>query len=156
MQRKTLQELERVAVVTPNPPRRQHLSKHGRLEGWAAALERRDLPLRSFVATEHADRAQREAMRVDDSPLTVAFDDPDLRAAGLTSDRLGEAMRFFGLTRREAHEILCYCHHGRAMSPRTAARCVRAAAARKQEARTQRLRAGAFCAVGLALAAAVL
>jgi hypothetical protein len=51
-------------------------------------------------------------MREDNSPLTVAFEDPVLRSAGLKDDTFGEAARFFELSDWELHTALCYCHFG--------------------------------------------
>jgi serine/threonine protein kinase len=66
------------------------------------------------------------AMRGDSSPMSVAFDDPVLRAAGLENDSYGEAKRFFKLTDGQLHEIICYCHFGATVNAATAARHVRA------------------------------
>ena len=44
--------------------------------------------------------------------LTVASRDPELHRIGLTSDRYRPALRFFGLTDRDMHEILCFCSYG--------------------------------------------
>jgi hypothetical protein len=52
-------------------------------------------------------------MRGDGSPISVAFEDPVLRAAGLENDNYGEAKRFFELTDGQLHEIICYCHFRR-------------------------------------------
>jgi hypothetical protein len=49
----------------------------------------------------------RAAMRSDSSPISVAFADPVLRAAGLENDSYGEAKRFFKLTDRQLHKIIC-------------------------------------------------
>jgi hypothetical protein len=68
-------------------------------------------------------------MRADGSPLTVAYTDPVLRAAGLKSDTLGEAMRFFEMSEHQAHRVVCFCMHGRTVEGRAAARAVRAIAA---------------------------
>ncbi len=102
-------------------------------------------------------------MRVDGSPLTVAFEDPVLQAEGLKSDRLGDAMRFFGLSHWEAHHIVCYCHYGRDMATETVARTVRAIAAQSKERRLSIRRSvgravagGLSVAAGAALAIAVL
>ncbi len=64
-------------------------------------------------------------LRADNSPLTVAFQDPVLRASGLASDNLGEAIRFFELSDRQTHRMLCTCMHGFSMSAGQAARIVR-------------------------------
>lgn len=121
MKQRPLHELTRVARVDTAPePSCPRLSRRQRLERWAAVLERHRGELQSLHGTEYQSRSTRAAMRADNSPLTVAFDDPVLRAEGLKSDRLGDAERFFGLSAREAHEILCYCHAGWSMSPRVA------------------------------------
>jgi len=46
-------------------------------------------------------------------------------AKGLTSDRLGDAMTFFGLSSFEAHHLFCDCHYGGSTNPRIVARRVR-------------------------------
>ena len=46
------------------------------------------------------------------SPLTVAFEDPVLRSAGLASDQFGEVARFFGLSPWQLHDVVCNCHFG--------------------------------------------
>jgi len=87
-----------------------------RLARWAEVLRRGpDRILRSLGEIEFVPEAEREALRVDGSPLTVAFEDPVLRAAGLGSDRYGEAVAFFGLSEREAHRLLCSCMNGWSM-----------------------------------------
>ncbi len=75
---------------------------------------------------------RRYALREDNSPLTVAFQDPVLRAEGLQSDRYGDVLKFFELSDGELHHIVCYCHHGQTMMPEAVARDVRTAAQRKE------------------------
>jgi hypothetical protein len=58
----------------------------------------------------------RDALRGIDSPISVAFADPILRAAGPEDDTYGEAKRFFEITEGELHDVLCFCHHGDGMS----------------------------------------
>jgi hypothetical protein len=55
-------------------------------------------------------------MRVDNSPLTVAFQDPVLRAEGLRGDRVGDALDFFELSEGGLHQLVCYCHFGQTVS----------------------------------------
>jgi hypothetical protein len=69
----------------------------------------------------------RDDMRADDSPISVAFADPVLRAAGLKNDTYGEGKRFFEITDWQLHDILCFCHFGATMTAETAAWGVRAA-----------------------------
>ena len=65
---------------------------------------------------EHKPRDARRASRVDNSPLTVAFNDPVLRADGLASDRLGDAVDCFELSDEEAHRAFCSCFYGEVMT----------------------------------------
>jgi hypothetical protein len=81
--------------------------------------------LTSIEEIEWKSEAERRAMRADHSALTAAFADPVLRAEGLASDRLGDAMTFFRLSDPEAHFALCSCVYGRSMQADVAARRVR-------------------------------
>jgi hypothetical protein len=98
----------------------------GRLERWADLLERdASRRLRSLGEIEFVPPAERAFMRVQDSPLTVAYEDAVLRTAGLASDRLGDAITFFSLSEREAHRLQCSCLNGWSMSAGTTAHRVR-------------------------------
>jgi hypothetical protein len=106
------------------------LTRSERLEHWAELLDREpSRRLRTLEGTEWQLQAQKSLMRADGSPLTVAYNDPLLRAAGLKSDNLGDAMRFFELSEDEAHNVVCYCMHGRTVEGRAAAKAIRAIAA---------------------------
>ena len=132
MKLKTLEELKRVAEVRP-PLARDRMSKRQRLERWAEVLELAPQRyLRSLFETEYMSPRRRYALREDNSPLTVAFEDPVLRAEGLESDRYGDALKFFELSNGELHHIVCYCHNGPTMAPRAVATRVRAAAAQTE------------------------
>jgi hypothetical protein len=102
------------------------LSRRGRLERWAEVLERQPAHLRAIPDVEHGGRREREARRVDQSPLTVAYQDPMLRAAGLRGDTIGDAAAFFGLSHAQLHHLVCCCHHGLTMDPQATAAQVRA------------------------------
>ncbi len=118
-------EISRVADVHPAPPK-QPMTRVERLERWAEALERDpDRVLTSIEEIEWKPEAERRATRADDSALTVALEDPVLRAEGLASDRLGDAMAFFRLTDADAHFALCSCVYGQSMQAGVAARRVR-------------------------------
>ncbi len=128
MKLKTLEELKQVAEVRP-PLARDRMSKRQRLERWAEVLELAPQRyLRSLFETEYMSRRRRYALREDNSPLTVAFEDSVLRAEGLQSDRYGDVLKFFELSNGELHHIVCYCDHGPTMAPRAVATRVRAAA----------------------------
>ena len=80
MEHKTLEQIRQVADVRTHKP----LSRRERLERWAEALERLNgARVRSLVRTEYVPREERDLMRIDNSPLSVAFEDPVLRAEGL-------------------------------------------------------------------------
>ena len=63
-------------------------------------------------------------MRADGSAIAVALADPILRAGGMRTDTYGEAKRFFALTDRQMHDILCYCQYGDTSSAQAAARAI--------------------------------
>jgi hypothetical protein len=129
MEYKTLDAIRDVADILPVWPSPRRLSKHERLEYWAEALEREGgRPLNTLFEIEYAPPAERAAMHVDDSPLSVAFNDARLRADGLSGDTVGDAVAFFGISEMELHDILCFCYHGETMKADAAAMRVRAAA----------------------------
>lgn len=95
----------------------QQLTRSQRLDRWAIALERMgEARLRTLRETEHKPYFKRMQMREDGSPLTVAYEEPVLRSAGLKDDTFGEAASFFSLSDWELHNILCYCHFGDTVS----------------------------------------
>ena len=140
MKHQTLEQLRIVAEINQDNLR-QAMSRSERLERWAELLERNpDRRLSTLHQTEYQPVRARGAMRGDGSPISVAFEDPVLRVAGLESDNYGEAKRFFELTDRQLHEIICYCHFGATVSAVTAARHIRAAIGGKQPGMFARMR----------------
>src|SRR5215203_5643665 len=118
-------EISRVADVRPVPTK-SPMSRVERLERWAEALERDpDRVLTSIEEIEWKPKAERRELRANNSALTVAFEDPVLRAEGLAGDRLGDATAFFRLSDADAHFALCSCFYGQSMQARVAARRVR-------------------------------
>lgn len=140
----SLDQLVRHADVHPATG----MSRRERLERWAELLERQpERRLSAIEGTEFGGRSVREAKRADSSPLTVALEDPVLRAEGLRGDRVGDAADFFGLSHHQIHRAVCYCHHGATVSPGTVAACVRAFAQRKDRAMSARgITIGGVCA----------
>lgn len=95
---------------------RQGLTRAEKLERWADVLmQKPDRILRSLGEIEWVAKAERPRLRSDNSPLTVAFADPVLRGEGLGSDTYGDAVRFFELSERDAHRLLCSCMNGWSM-----------------------------------------
>jgi hypothetical protein len=124
MEHKPVETLRVLADVHGGVP--HLLSRRERLERWAEVLAREpDRRLRSLGEIEFVPRSERPALRADDSPLTVAYADPVLRASGLESDRLGDAMAFFELSERQAHRLLCSCMNGWRIEAGRAAQSVR-------------------------------
>jgi hypothetical protein len=111
MEHKHLDQLRSVADVQP-----KRMTRQERLQRWIEILERNPTRrLSSLGEIEYKSPAERALIREDDSPLTVAYEDPVFRADGLASDRLGDAMRYFELSDGQAHYALCSCLSGRTM-----------------------------------------
>jgi hypothetical protein len=141
MKHQTLEQLQAIAEIEQTYPQRV-MSRSERLERWAELLERNPhLRLATLFQTEHQPLSVLSLLRSDGSPISVAFKDPILRAAGLENDTYGEARRFFELTDGELHNVLCYCHFGATVSAATAAHHVRAMLAVRQPGLLARLRA---------------
>jgi hypothetical protein len=154
MEHKTLEQIRDVADVLPDRPERR-LSRRQRLERWAEILEREGgRRLATLREIEYAPPEDRDDMRADDSPLTVAFADPRLRAEGLAGDSVGDAAAFFGMSPMQLHGILCLCHHGATIAADAAARRVRAAIA-QQQAYAQAAFVGAAAAASILIGALV-
>jgi hypothetical protein len=102
------QKVESVAIETLRP----EMSRRERLERWADVLGRHGQPLNAPSRIEYLTDEDFAAARVDRSALTVAYQDPVLRSAGLKGDRLGDAVEFFGVSRNELHDLLCDCFGG--------------------------------------------
>jgi hypothetical protein len=125
MQHQTLENLRKIAEVQPDKGA-PLLTRTERLTRWAELLERQpDLRLQTLHGTEYRPVEIRETMRNDHSPISIAFADPVLRAAGLEGDTYGDAKRFFEISDWQLHEVVCYCHFGDSMKASTAARVVR-------------------------------
>jgi hypothetical protein len=128
------QSLEQIALEADVHPG-VGMSRRERLERWAELLERQpNRRLSTIDGTEFGSRRERAAKRSDDSPLTLAFEDPVLRAAGLQGDRVGDAVKFFGLSHDEVHRLVCYCHYGRTVAPGIVAARVRMMARQNEPA----------------------
>ncbi len=124
MQHRSINEVQEVANICA--PIRRKMTIVERLERWATLLDETSKPrVNTLRETEYRSRAERDAMRSDNSPISVAFADPLLREEGLQGDTYGDAMRFFELSDRELHQVLCYCEYGSTTHPRNSARAVR-------------------------------
>ncbi len=132
MKHRTAEELRELAAVHP-APRPTPMTRAERLTRWAELLEADgNRRLNTLMGTEYQLGAARDEMRAENSPISVAFSDPLLRAEGMKDDTYGEARRFFDLTDWQVHDILCYCHYGATVSAEMSARGVRAAVTGRQ------------------------
>ncbi|TXH32014.1 MAG: hypothetical protein E6Q98_25925 [Rhodospirillaceae bacterium] len=144
MKHQTLDQLRTVAEISTGQAR-SAMSRRQRLERWAQLLERKPYRLlATFYQTEYQTRDARALMRTADSPISVAFEDPLLRAEGLFDDSYEQARRFFGLTDRQLHDVVCYCHYGATMTAGAAAQYVRAAMAEPKSGLFARIKAATF------------
>lgn len=108
------------------------MSRTERLERWAVLLDQcEEGRLKAFYEVEFLSAASAAPLRQHNSPLEIAYRDPLLRRAGLESDRYGDGARFFGLSRSEAHRILCSCGYAGTMWAGEVAHRVRKLTARK-------------------------
>ena len=109
------------------------MSRYDRLERWASLLEGSPSSrLTPFRDVEFLPAAERAELQVANSPLAIAYADPVLRRAGLGSDRFGDGAAFFGLSRFQAHRVLCSCGYIGTMRAAEVARRVRGIAARER------------------------
>ena len=108
------------------------MSRQDRLERWAMLLEREGVALAPFRDVEFLQEGERALLRNANSPLSVAYADPVLRRAGLPTDRFGDGVEFFGLSRYQAHRVLCSCGYIGVMRGTEVARRIRAIAARER------------------------
>ncbi|MEY9774276.1 hypothetical protein [Sinorhizobium fredii] len=97
-----------------------------RLARWALLLDQDpDRYLATLSETEFQPEFTRDCMRHDGSPLAIAFEDPVFRAEGLEDDSYGEAKRFFALSDRQLHRVVCSCRSGATVRSGKAAEYVR-------------------------------
>ena len=114
MKHHKMEDLGAVAEVVPFTVTR--MSRKERLQRWADLLEGIPGKLNALTRIEYLPVAERLEARADNSPLEIAYRDAVLRDEGLAGDRLGEAMRFFDLSDRQAHRLFCDCHYSGTMT----------------------------------------
>ena len=146
MEHKQLDQLRSVADVQA-PDAVRPMTRVERIQRWIELLERDPTRrLHAIPEIEYMLPGDRPHARADDSPLTIAFEDPVFRAQGLASDKLGDTMRFFELTESEAHHAFCSCLGGHMMDSSAFARRLRDATVGRA-----RIISGAWILGGLAL-----
>lgn len=98
------------------------MSREARLRRWVKLLQAEPRRvLQTLRETEYQPHHARDAMRAANSAITVAYEDPLLRAEGLAGDSYRDAKDFFGLSDRQLHYVVCYCQSGAVMSASAAA-----------------------------------
>jgi hypothetical protein len=114
MEHKSLEQLRDQAAVmeieervAPSP----RDLRRARLERLAKVLAEHQGPVALLSRIEYLPEQERIPLRLDNSPLEIAYRDPVLRAQGLKSDSLGDGMAFFDLSSAETHYLLCDCHY---------------------------------------------
>jgi hypothetical protein len=121
MKQKSLDQIRALARVTPIEVSRDRY--RDRLRRWAALLlERPEQPLRALTQVELYSEAHRVRLRADNSPMALAYADPAFRTEGLAGDTLGDVQTFFGLSKRDAHRLLCDCRYNGRMNGRSVGR----------------------------------
>lgn len=104
-------ELELAAEAVPFGGGNGTMSHSERLDRWVTLLDRHRGPVNALREIEYLPLAERRLLRGENTPLTIAFQDPILRGAGLSGDRLGDAMDFFDISEDDAHHLFCDCHY---------------------------------------------
>jgi len=132
MEFKNPAQLRRIADISTAAPKT--MTRRERLDRWADLLARNPgRMLKTLEEIEFKPSKHRAAMRADNSPFSVAYADPVLREEGLKSDRLGDALTFFGISEHQAHRVVCSCLNGRMIESGRAAQKVRAIASGTHE-----------------------
>lgn len=99
-------------TIAPRSRSRSRFNCSERLVRWAELLgQYQDGELELLTDTERLNAPLRASLRLNKSPISVAYADPQLRANGLGGDSYGDAYRFFGLSHETLHDIVCYCHY---------------------------------------------
>jgi hypothetical protein len=124
MKYQSVSELRSASEVRSTVPR--PVTRAERIERWAMLLEANpDRQIHTLSEIETKNERQRDVLRANNSALTVAFEDPVLQSEGLKSDTLADAITFFGLSKCDAHYVLCSCLNGQTMTAGAAASKVR-------------------------------
>jgi hypothetical protein len=101
-----------------HPSKQESLMQHKSIDltRGLADIQPSPQPASSIPSRKSSLAVSPNALRADNSPLTVAFEDPVLYAEGLTSDKLGDALTFFETSEDNAHCIMCSCLYAQTMS----------------------------------------
>ena len=100
------QPLTSVGLSLATPP----VTKGQRLQRFADVIRGGSpCPLHLFINLEYRDAGEWKYLLHPDSPFALAAQDNVLYAAGLRSGSVGDAQRFFELSREELTKFSCVC-----------------------------------------------
>src|SRR3546814_9596866 len=104
MDYRTREQIERTASTRPITGLNEAMPRRERLARWTEILEQQPGLLRSIEGLELSESGIR---RADCSPLSIAFADPILRAAGLRGDRSEEHTSELQSLMRISYAVFC-------------------------------------------------
>jgi hypothetical protein len=93
-----------VAMAMPIP-----MSRDDKLERWASLIENSREPVFSFHGLEYQSQYALDQLAHPRSAFAIAAGDPLLKEAGLTTNKVGDGMRFFDLSMEDVHALTCDC-----------------------------------------------
>ena len=100
---KPLTTVERSLTIFP-------VTKRQRLQRFANVIRSgQPVPLHLFINLEYRDAGEWDYLAHPSSAFALAAKDSVLRDAGLASDSVGDAHRFFDLSRKELTDFSCVC-----------------------------------------------
>ena len=85
------------------------MSRDDKLERWASLIEQTPKRILIFHRLEYRSRDELARLADPGSAFAIAAADPVLKVAGLNSDRVGDGMRFFELSKDDVHAFSCDC-----------------------------------------------
>ena len=93
-----------MAMAQPIP-----LTRDDKLERWASLVERSTDRIFVFHRLEYQSQYELDRLADPRSAFAIAAGDPVLKEAGLSSDKVGDGMRFFELSKYNVHAFSCDC-----------------------------------------------
>jgi hypothetical protein len=93
-----------MALAQPLP-----MSRDDKLECWAALIERSSDEVFIFHRLEYMSQSDLDRLSHPRSAFAATAGDQVLKEAGLTSDTVGNCMKFFELSKDDVHAFSCDC-----------------------------------------------
>jgi len=102
-------EVTELLHAVPLPPRT--LTRHEKLSVWANAVRNHPFQLDMLHGIEHMHPSNYYLISTNGTTIfDVATKNPALNAAGLTTNNVGDSVKFFELSPNELHHLSCDCH----------------------------------------------